>query len=127
MRSDKPILVVEDNAEAREALCLLLQSKGYQVRGVANGREALEALREIDPFVILLDLSMPVMDGWQFCAKQKLDPSLASIAVVILSSESALPEIASSLGAVDSFAKPVDLDALLSVLRELGPGTSSGG
>jgi CheY-like chemotaxis protein len=80
------VLIVEDDDLTREMLTAILQAEGYQIEGVANGREALARLRgEAAPNLILLDLLMPVMTGWEFCAAVAEDLRLASIPVVILS------------------------------------------
>src|SRR4051812_39456009 len=80
------ILIVEDDTELRETLGEILQEEGYHVAGVGNGREALDHLRQSDPpCLILLDLMMPVMSGWEFRDQQRQDPDLAGVPVAILS------------------------------------------
>jgi signal transduction histidine kinase len=80
--------VVEDDAPIRESLTELLESEGYDVHGCDNGAVALERLHAAAaPDVIILDLRMPVMDGWQFRAKQRAEASLASIPVVAISAD----------------------------------------
>src|SRR5262249_19670399 len=112
------LLLVEDNASTREGLTLLLQGAGYSVTGAANGRQALDYLHLTQPpFVILLDLVMPVMNGWQFRREQQKDPALAHIPVVVLSSESDLSRIAASLGVAGYLSKPVEFAQLLDTLR----------
>src|SRR5947208_5356923 len=82
----KRILLVEDCFRARELISLILGESGYMVSTAANGAEAIERLRTSDqPDLILLDLRMPVMDGWTLRAELKRDPELSSIPVVILS------------------------------------------
>src|SRR5262245_48077066 len=79
------ILVVDDNRAVREALVTLLEARGFGARGVSNGREALETLRAgFEACLILLDLTMPIMDGWKFRELQRQDPRLAEIPVVVL-------------------------------------------
>ncbi len=84
---DKPrILVVEDDLSTREALSMLLSAEGYGVSTAADGVAALEQLRDGQrPGLILLDLMMPLMDGWQFRHEQLRDPSLANIPVIVCS------------------------------------------
>jgi CheY-like chemotaxis protein len=81
------ILVVEDERGQREALAEVLSRLGYEVQCAANGSEALELMRHSEslPGLILLDLMMPVMDGWQFRAEQRKDRILADVPVVVLS------------------------------------------
>jgi CheY-like chemotaxis protein len=118
MKSDKHILVVEDDATTRDALKACLQGKGYGVACAANGREALHHLRRAGrPWLILLDLSMPVMDGWAFRRHQRSAAAWASIPVVVLSGESDLPRHAAALGAAAYLPKPVELDGLLDAVR----------
>ena len=77
------VLVVEDDPDSRESLSEYLVQKGYQVTQAANGREALDRLRQQDgqPSLILLDFSLPVMNGWEFRDLQVHDPRLADIPV----------------------------------------------
>jgi CheY-like chemotaxis protein len=122
----KHILVVEDNAAARDALAALLEAEGYAVACAADGREALDHLRGPDrPCLILLDLAMPVMDGWEFLARQRRSPSLAHIPVILVSAEGDLPRLATSLGVAGYFPKPVEADGLLRAIRVLGGGRAS--
>ena len=89
----KRVLLVEDDVDAREAMAAFLEGEGYGVVGAANGQEALGHLRTSQIFcVILLDLGTPVMDGWEFWAKQVREPSMASIPVVIMSLEGLLAQ-----------------------------------
>jgi len=106
------ILVVEDDEGAREALSDILTEEGFDVRLAANGREALEQLEGgMRPCVILLDLVMPVMDGWEFRQRQLRQEGLAPIPVVVLTATTGDgPE---AVPASDVLRKPVDFDALL--------------
>src|SRR5258706_12954853 len=87
--SGRTLLVVEDDADIRDALDGLLSTEGFRIAGCSNGREALDWLRTSPkPDLILLDLMMPVMDGWQFRVEQKQDPALATIPILALSADS---------------------------------------
>src|SRR5438105_1865395 len=113
----RSILVVEDDADIREALTLILQDEGYDVDGAANGQEALDQLRHgRRADLIVLDLMMPVMDGWQFRSEQQRDPTLAAIPVMIVSADGSIQHKAASIGAVDYVKKPIDLDRFLSLV-----------
>jgi CheY-like chemotaxis protein len=80
------ILVVDDDTDIRETVCLVLQEDGYRTAGASNGQEAIDWLHcELAPSVILLDLTMPIMDGCQFLAAKEADPSLATVPVVVMS------------------------------------------
>src|SRR4029450_8356541 len=103
------VLVVDDNRAVREALVSTLEGRGCGARGVGNGREALQTLRDgFDACLILLDLTMPIMDGSKFRAAQKQDPNLADIPIVVLSTKPDPAKTAAKLGAVAGFAKPLD-------------------
>lgn len=113
--SDRLIMVVDDDRDIRESLAEVLQDEGYAVTGVGNGREALDALDAgAKPRVILLDLMMPVMDGYQFYEHWRARPELKSIPLFVVTagraSREALPE------ATHLLAKPLDLDRLLELL-----------
>lgn len=116
----KSILVIEDDFATREALSLVLQAAGCTVRGAASGLEALRLLREgPKPDLILLDLTMPVLDGWQFRQQQEQDPELASIPVVVVSASSDLQKQVTDLHAAAAMTKPVEFDHLLDVVGRL--------
>jgi CheY-like chemotaxis protein len=111
----KPVLVVDDEREIREAISEILREEGYDVVAAADGREALLRLREFHPSLVLLDLMMPGMNGWEFRAEQMGDPSVSSIPVIIVS---ALGND-TSLRAQSTIEKPFDLGHLLSEVKRL--------
>jgi CheY-like chemotaxis protein len=111
-----PVLIVEDDADLREMMAQLLSLEGFHTVAVANGREALDYLYNgKKPDVILLDLMMPVMDGWEFRRHQQADPSLAQVPVVILSALDA--SRAADVRAAAFLKKPLDFDRLLQLVR----------
>jgi CheY-like chemotaxis protein len=115
-RAREGVFVVEDNADILQAIVQVLEDEGYTVRATANGREALAMLRAGDaplPRVILLDLMMPVMDGWAFRAEQAADPTLADIPVIVLTADGNAAEKAAQLACAGGLRKPVDLMTLL--------------
>ncbi len=116
---DRRILIVEDDADLREALSEILRDEGYDVAGAAHGGEALDRLRGDfrRPALILLDLTMPVMNGWQFRAEQRRDPDLSDIPVVVLSGGDRLTEQMGPLGIQEYVRKPIELDRLLAAIR----------
>src|SRR5215208_7746500 len=79
------VLIIEDDRETRDALTVFFEIEGYDVSCASDGREGLSEARAQHPDVILLDLMMPVLDGWGFRAEQKRDASIASIPVVVVS------------------------------------------
>ncbi len=111
------ILVVEDDEFIRLMLAEALTDEGYTVLAAENGRAALDLLRAcaILPALILLDLMMPVMSGWEFCAELEGDPALASIPVVVLSAMPRPAAQAIGLRVEAVVAKPVDLEELLAL------------
>jgi CheY-like chemotaxis protein len=112
------ILIVEDDFDIREALTQILEDEGFQVRCASNGREALEvATSGPVPRLILLDLMMPVMNGWQFRAEQLKDPRLAAVPVLVISADPHLQSKAAALGVAGLLKKPIALDDLLSAVR----------
>jgi CheY-like chemotaxis protein len=112
-----PVLIVEDDVELRDMMAQLLTLEGFVATTVANGREALEYLRRGDrPDIILLDLMMPVMDGWEFRRKQQSDPALATVPVVVLSALD--HRRAAEVDAVAFLKKPLDFDRLLELVRQ---------
>jgi len=114
----KTILVVEDDSDVRDALIELLEYRGHLVVGAANGREALDRLRSnTRPALILLDLMMPVMDGWQFRAEQLRDPSLAPIPVVLISADGNVAQKAAAIGVASYLQKPVEADSLFAAIE----------
>ena len=112
------LLVIEDEKEIRESLRQVLEFEGYEVFEAANGKEALELLTQArQPIcLILLDLMMPVMDGWQFSELLKTDSAHNAIPVILVTAFSDKARGISSAGVVK---KPFDLDALLSMVQRL--------
>ncbi|GAC1344666.1 MAG: hypothetical protein NVSMB23_19830 [Myxococcales bacterium] len=115
---ERLILIVDDDPDILQTLGLCLSTEGYRILMASNGEEALEVLRAERPHVILLDLMMPVMDGWQFVAEMDARGLRAS-ALLILSADRAVQGHAGSLRASAYLAKPFDLDELLSKVQEL--------
>lgn len=108
------ILVVEDDIGALDALTELLETSGYSVQRAQNGQEALVQAKGEPPAMILLDLSMPVMDGWEFMRRQRLEPAIANIPVVVITAlVSAVPAGAKAL-----VTKPVDVNRLMSLIHK---------
>ena len=110
------ILIVDDDADIREALIDVLTDHGYRALAVGNGREALDHLRlGARPSLILLDAMMPVMDGLSFRREQLIDPELRGLPVLLISAASRTLDT-SDLGLVGVMSKPIDLDRLLAVI-----------
>jgi len=120
--SSGAILIVDDDNDVRSALSEMLEEEGFAVEGAHNGREALARLRAggAHPAVILLDLMMPGMDGWDFRTEQMLDPKLAAVPVVIVSASGfSLESIRTQFRPAAYVEKPIERNALLDVIREV--------
>ena len=111
--------MVEDDPGVRSFLAEVLGLEGYDVRTAAHGREALGILASWRPLVILLDLMMPVLDGWGFRDEQARDEHLARIPVVLLSAVPDPRREAKELDVAAWLPKPCDLDELLATVRSL--------
>lgn len=111
----RQVLVVEDNLDIRGTVELVLQAEGFRVLVASNGADALALLRATAklPHVILLDLMMPVMDGYAFREAQRADPRLSGIPIVVLTADGHAERKAADLGAAGFLQKPVDLDDLI--------------
>ncbi|WP_437533453.1 response regulator [Sorangium sp. So ce726] len=114
------ILVVEDDLDIRSILTQLLVFEGYDVEEAADGAEALALLRrDVPPALILLDLMMPIMDGWQLRAELQRDPALASIPVVIVSADVRVEQEASRLRVAGLLKKPLQIEPLLELVHSI--------
>jgi CheY-like chemotaxis protein len=113
------ILVVEDARANIEMLVALLRQQGYQLNVATNGRAALEALQRVRPDLILLDVLMPEMDGFETCRRIKQTPAWRDIPVIFLTAKSETGDIVRGfeLGAVDYVAKPFNAHELLARVR----------
>jgi two-component system, chemotaxis family, chemotaxis protein CheY len=120
MSEDRPItvLVVEDNISVQLSLADLLIDHGCRVAPVQDGQEALEYLRSHPaPDVILLDLLMPRMDGWEFRRQMRREPEWAAIPLVIVSAIADMAAENSPLGAAAYLSKPFDVSELLKAIE----------
>ena len=112
------VLVIDDDPGIRRLMASFLKLEGFQSVTAANGKEALAYLRDVGAVdVILLDLRMPVMDGWMFRREQRRDPAIADIPIVVLSGADA--ERAAELAAAAWFEKPVSVPKVISAIRRL--------
>ena len=116
------VLVVDDERDIREAVAEGLKDEGYEVYDANDGAEALEQIRAHHPAVVLLDLMMPGMNGWEFCAARKREPGLEAIPVIVIS---ALGRV-SGIDAAAFLQKPFELDALVSAVRRYAGGRPGG-
>lgn len=114
----KKVVLVEDNRNIRENATEMLELAKYKVYAAADGQEAMQIIRSQRPSLILCDIYMPVMDGYEVLEKVKEDPVLNSIPVVFLTALSEEAEVKKGLemGAVHYIVKPFDDDELLKVV-----------
>jgi CheY-like chemotaxis protein len=120
--SGQIVLVVEDDESIRRVISDVLEEHGFQVIGAANGSEAMRRLTRTRPDVVVLDLLMPVMHGWDFMESYSAQTGGESIPIVVVSVNPALPRSFNRLGVRSIVAKPFDVDELVeSVDRALAP------
>ena len=116
MNEPAKLLIVEDDDGAREALGDIFDFEGYEVAACANGREALDYLRnESLPDLIVLDLQMPVMNGWQFRREQNKNARFAAVPVIVITAF----QSAGDIDVAEVVHKPIDIELLLAVVRRL--------
>lgn len=113
------VLVVDDDREWRETVGEFLAGQGYTVQSAANGSQALEFSKhyQIPPELILLDLNMPILDGWGFLAERLSYPQLAEVPVVVMSAARDLDGKAKEAGAAVVMRKPIVPEVLLEVIE----------
>jgi CheY-like chemotaxis protein len=112
-RATTQILIVDDDAGSRDALTNVLQDEGFSVAAVDSGEAALNYLRSASPpQLIVLDLVMPGMEGWDFRHEQRRDPALAGIPVIAVSAVGKLVDV------TESFRKPLDYDEFLRAVEK---------
>jgi CheY-like chemotaxis protein len=115
------ILVVEDNELNRDMLRRRLERRGFDVVVAGDGAAAVAAVREQRPDLVLMDMSLPEVDGWEATRRLKADEATRSVPVVALTAH-AMPddrERALAAGCDDYATKPVDFDALIDKVRAL--------
>jgi DNA-binding response OmpR family regulator len=113
------ILVVDDEPAIREVVSDILALADYGVKTACNGAEALEYIHRDPPAAVLLDLMMPVMDGWEFLRRFRTDALWSAVPVAIMSAARDASIAASELGAQAFLPKPFELDAVLTVVDRL--------
>lgn len=111
------VLVIEDDQDLRDIVSEVLGAHGYRTESAIDGQDALAKLgNSHKPCVILLDLMMPVMDGWTFRERQLADPALRDIPVIILTAHASSSQIDPELAPSGFLAKPVSLKSLLGMV-----------
>jgi len=116
--NERCVMIVEDEKDAREAMVELIEQEGVTALGARHGQEALDMLLQGQrPSLILLDLKMPVMDGWAFCDALGADERFASIPVAILTASAIYESLPHRRNGAGLFTKPVDFQRLLALVR----------
>jgi two-component system chemotaxis response regulator CheY len=119
MAALKQVLIVDDDPDMRDLVSEILGQLDCRLETAADGLEALDHMHRHPPDVVLLDLMMPVMDGWQFVAACREDPAYAHLRVGVMSAASGAGKVARDLGASAYLAKPFQIDDLVGVVSRL--------
>ncbi|MGH7477302.1 MAG: response regulator [Longimicrobiales bacterium] len=127
----KRVLIVEDNHDTRTIYSMILRHVGYETAEALHGEEGVRKARERPPDLILMDLSMPVLDGWGANEQLKADPRTASIPVVMVTAHSGLvtPKSAREAGFASLLLKPVETRRLVELVETMigpPPGATAG-
>jgi CheY-like chemotaxis protein len=116
------IVVIEDDTDLREAMCLMLHVEGHHVSGFSSAKEAIQRIEDGLPVdVILLDLMMPIMTGWEFCEYRARSTTLTKVPVIVVT---ARRSVTPPIGASDVLLKPFDPEALLEAIARVVSGSS---
>jgi DNA-binding response OmpR family regulator len=123
------ILIVDDDPAIRDVVSDILEMSDYCVKTACNGAEALDTIRVDRPAAVLLDLMMPVMDGWEFLREYKGQASVAPVPVVIMSAAQDASQVVDQLGAQAFLAKPFEIETILAIVGRVATQAShpSGG
>ena len=115
------ILLVEDNELNRDMLSRRLERRGYEIKMAADGAQGVSMAAELRPALILMDLSLPVMDGWEAIRRLKADPQTAAIPIIALTAHARAEDekTAREAGANDFDTKPIDLNRLVGKMEQL--------
>jgi CheY-like chemotaxis protein len=116
---NKKILLVDDSVDHQELLTMLFEEEGFDLKCASNGKEALELLRSMPelPAFILLDMMMPIMDGYTFRENQIKNPRLASIPVVVMTADNSVVAKSKDLGVAEFINKPANIEDLLEAAK----------
>lgn len=116
-RREVCVMVVDDDEAIRVTIAALLEEEGYSVVSATNGAEALDILRSFRPYLILLDLSMPIMSGQQFRSRQLRDPLLAKIPTVVMTAADRVHDKTAGMRVTDTLAKPLKMQQLIDTVE----------
>lgn len=113
----KTILVVEDDSSIQSLMALVLEEQGYRVETAANGRQGLDVFEQCSPDLILLDMNMPVMNGWEFARELRATHD-SQVPIVVVTASAEAKKAAEDIGAVGCISKPFELEALLRAVSQ---------
>ncbi len=126
MKADPPmrkpkVIIVDDDRDTREMLTLALELEGFEVAQAANGLRLISAMHVDRPDVILLDVMMSWIDGFELCRAIKKNPGFGDIPVIFISARKSVEDerVGMEAGAIDYFPKPLDMDRLIARMREI--------
>lgn len=120
---NRSVLVIDDEVDFVDAVRMRLEANGFEVIGAHNGKDGFEAARRLSPNLILLDVVMPKINGFEALAKLKADPATSFIPVIMITAQSDIEYAfdAGKLGATDYIIKPVKLEGLLDLVNKYVP------
>jgi CheY-like chemotaxis protein len=118
------ILIVDDDQAIRDVVTDILEMSDYRVKTASNGAEALETIRADRPAAVLLDLMMPVMNGWEFLQRYKCEMPAVPVPVVIMSAARDASAVAGQLGAQAFLSKPFEIEAILAIVERVAGGAT---
>lgn len=115
------ILVVEDNEENRDSLCRRLQRRGFEVLLAADGKIGVATAQADHPDLILMDMNMPELDGWEATRQIKAQPGMEAVPVIALTAHAMTGdrERALAVGCADYHTKPIEFPKLLAQIETL--------
>ena len=121
------ILLVEDNEPSRDALGRRLERRGFNVRAAVDGQQGVDLARAILPDLILMDLGLPIMDGWAATRTLKNDAATRHIPIIVLSAHAMTDDrdLALAAGGDDFDSKPIRFEQLLAKIDALLPKTAA--
>jgi len=121
LENAKQILLVEDDASVRLLLGFVLLREGWSLATAANGRDAIAQLEQSLPDVILLDMGMPGLDGWDVLARRAAEPTWCRVPVIVMSADHLYTRAVLDLGATSFLPKPFSIEQLKQALLEVLP------
>src|SRR6476469_772309 len=110
---DKDVLIVEDEQDLSDLLMDVLETEGHTARTAGNGLEALSRIKERRPQLILLDMMMPVMDGWQYIERLRANEEWTNIPVVVMTAVYDMSSLERKTGAKAILTKPFDIELIV--------------